>query len=107
MARLPGGSRLPRAILLTILVNNHRLITHAIDENLPVVRAGCERRVLAAGADGAAIESAFEAELARVAGDFVAEDADIVKNGLHAGREILGIAERAFELQIERGIVHQ
>src|SRR3954471_10551598 len=69
--------------------------------------AGRRRCRFRAGADRAAIEGALEAELPRVASDLVAENADVLDDWLHAGRDVLDIAERAIELQVEGLVVQQ
>ena len=61
---------------------------------------------LGAGADGAAVEGAFEAELPGVAGDLVAEDADVVEDRLQLGRDVLGVGQRAVQPAVE-GVVVQ
>src|SRR5262245_41242622 len=72
-----------------------------------VLCGGGGGQILIARADGAAIEGAFDAEQTWITGDLVAEDTNIVENWLDPRRNVLGIAQSAFELQVERGIVKQ
>src|SRR4051812_14533173 len=59
-------------------IDDYRVVAVAVDDDLTVVANRTARRVLVAGSGRPAIESALETELPRIAGDFIAEDANVV-----------------------------
>ena len=64
------------------------------------------QRQLRARPDGPPVKGTLQAKLPRIAGDLVAEDADVVENRPELARDLLGIGQRVVEPPIE-GIVVQ
>src|SRR4051812_44176261 len=77
--------------LLPTSINNHRVVSPAIDDDRFVVAPARQRVGLRSRADRTLVEGAFEAELPRIAGNLVAEDANVADDRLHARGELLGV----------------
>src|SRR5262245_46277677 len=88
-----------------VLVDDDRMVSAAIDDDWLFVRGG--KALLGAGAERALVESALEAELPRVAGDLVAEHADVVHDRLELGCDVLGVGQRPLQPEVEGRIVEQ
>src|SRR5262245_4288588 len=95
-----------RLLVASLLVDDDGVVAAAFDEDGFVVAAR-EGVGFGAGADGAAVEGAFQAELAGIAGDLVAEDANVTEDGLDAGSDFFGVGERPLQAEVEGGVVEE